>query len=1554
MSVSVQLLALATAVFCAMAEPSDLVQLQIDAPATLSPGGGDFVVTVGIEKVVDLVGYQLKLDFYYDGVLTEGFTVVTTAEGKLFPDRQSCSGDVPDGRAGLLLSGAVSGSGELARFAVSYDPKVRGEYYVSLRAELLDVDGRWISWRCEPVPLRVGHVTTATSPPPAASSRDLPIPVPATPLYCDVNGDGLVNILDMLFVRNMTGMAVEGRLRYADVAPRPGDSVINVLDMLAVQNYLGFADPYEVEKIDDEYVFSYDPDDFVWNTRSGIPLELEVTCTITPGVAIVGDIIWRVSNGAVTGSTLDHTTNTASATILVASADFEITVYNRGEVIGVDQVNLTVNTPNQGEEPEAHVFLLDLSKGLPGLPDRENNHYWGVFGKPSEELGALVDYQWDWGQGNTAAKDMWVTWDTDTLGVFAADPDLQLEFDPLGNPYYYFDAPDGVGDPVYRIFYLTVSLPEEPTTSIDNRAWIHADPEEYGGDVLDYTTCLVEDAMDPKLVPWNGWDSMFELSGKPEQSPTAEFPDLGAIMAVQMTPADPLVRLVIDDSGFDGLVLFDDNYEEVFRRIDLELLTDHYYVPGPVPDGDPGHPGRGTFSPIMFSSEESAAFNDKTIAVSYHNPYGHDHAGNPVDTHTYQYTVVRPDIDVDTNDDGQIVEEDDDEQERETTICVLSTAEWDEMTPAKIALRPATMQLGGEIKLKVEGDGKIRVYKAQEPHDLIMNDDVTEQDVWDFVLSGEDDILIQGIEAGDVELALEYTNGGTFRTYDKVNLVVGPDIDIDSDNDDNFSDPEHSYDDEEKIEDEQGDPDYPGKIVALNDGDVDEDGIADYADGYDLDPADPDDDTCTGLQLVPVILEIGVPADAPMWFIYYVKVRLTYDSSDPALVNKTPEGEYELPGPPEGSLRLWKKNGGETRNKASAKNGGDFVPGRDDGGEENVFDAMALGFPGVTPCVVRLFLEAVKPSAIVADKRIKFEVDLDGDGDTYDWTEDAVRVTSIPVDIDVDTNRDGVVDKADEQNESQPVVYLEASGALLLANTDSDSGNPVRDCDDATVNQTADVDDMETLEIQKLGIAALPPALSIELSLSKPEGDTYEVAAKDRVRVFDGKEVNATAILGPDAGDTVTFTPGGAHDANILAGAGDPVEFSIEGIEYGAEVVITMKVKLGGNLVGQNTVRMLVSPFLVASNLGELQRAFVVKCDTVYGNNLAFVANFVTLVGQDNVEQILGDDYKDAEGLPDSFVQDCMEIGYSRTADAGGAGYREMKVVMDLVTPHPLGPLPRQLNDPNKYSYNYGYVKPFAGPAGGADLGGNIEASPPNETWRAGRLVFGTGMHNDLKSFFSRQKAQVAENGTILEIDTSWLHAGHIDEIVSFATIGGTTKILLAAPQEGVAVHIAAGGTWQTHVQTRIIDLYTAYEWPLENIPPAVQLITLEQYNDQLWNDHLAPLETTLPAAVGMQENDVVRIPIVLMPIGGQDMSGMAGTILYPNRTNLFVRGPGAFVVGDYFGEGDPIKNVVAERLGNIPLNSFLNSAFYYINVGGVHCGTNAERNGPEAKEWGE
>jgi len=101
---------------------------------------------------------------------------------------------------------------------------------------------------------------------------------------------------------------------------------------------------------------------------------------------------------------------------------------------------------------------------------------------------------------------------------------------------------------------------------------------------------------------------------------------------------------------------------------------------------------------------------------------------------------------------------------------------------------------------------------------------------------------------------------------------------------------------------------------------------------------------------------------------------------------------------PSGHLRLWRKPGGEQRNGASATECGDFIPGVDEGNEENVFEAPLLGFEA--PGALVFYLEAVRPSTAVADQRITVEIDPDGDYDEWVWAEDAVRVTVLQFEVD--------------------------------------------------------------------------------------------------------------------------------------------------------------------------------------------------------------------------------------------------------------------------------------------------------------------------------------------------------------------------------------------------------------------------------------------------------------------------------------------------------------------------------------------------------------------------
>jgi len=381
---------------------------------------------------------------------------------------------------------------------------------------------------------------------------------------------------------------------------------------------------------------------------------------------------------------------------------------------------------------------------------------------------------------------------------------------------------------------------------------------------------------------------------------------------------------------------------------------------------------------------------------------------------TENYTVVRPDIDIDTDRDGNIVisganEQPDDEMEWEKGICAHVGAAIELRTPLVVRITPFDQTIGGTITLEKSGSGKVRVRDTYGWQHLGEND--TSADLTAYLFAIENyNLRIEGVEAGEVELKLTYTNGG-FITYDRVRLFLGPDVDIDSDNDNGY-DPPDQDDAEDLREDIAGYPQYPGKITVVNDGDIDADGIPDFADGYNRDatPAN-DDDTCTGLQFVPVVLQISKPEKAS---IESATITITYNSSNPANVTEV-GGVYTITDA--GILRLWKNDGpNREKNAANAvQDPGDFIPGC--GGE--VYTAAQLGFTQYS-LTQTFFVEAVRPSSTVADQQIKVEFDWDGEGVQWPTTEDAVRVTVVRIDISTDSDNDGTISSNDDMIEDMP------------------------------------------------------------------------------------------------------------------------------------------------------------------------------------------------------------------------------------------------------------------------------------------------------------------------------------------------------------------------------------------------------------------------------------------------------------------------------------------------------------------------------------------------------
>ncbi|HUT33344.1 MAG TPA: hypothetical protein VNE39_07700 [Planctomycetota bacterium] len=230
---------------------------------------------------------------------------------------------------------------------------------------------------------------------------------------------------------------------------------------------------------------------------------------------------------------------------------------------------------------------------------------------------------------------------------------------------------------------------------------------------------------------------------------------------------------------------------------------------------------------------------------------------------------------------------------------------------------------------------------------------------------------------------------------DMVRLTaVRIDLDVDSDNTNGLDDPART-DYEDQTENVVGKPEYPGKFVPVNDGDDDGDGIPDFADGFNRDAADgTDDDLTGGKRFVRLMLEIP----HPLWDIPDVaqngEVTFTYDASDPAQVAHDEQTGIFTPAP--GTLRLWRKDGGEARSSnsvAAAESPGDFIP------SGSPVRLSALGLTAANR-VVTLYAEGIRHVAGSEAESVAVRFDPDGQqGPLQAICRDVVRVRPVRIEF---------------------------------------------------------------------------------------------------------------------------------------------------------------------------------------------------------------------------------------------------------------------------------------------------------------------------------------------------------------------------------------------------------------------------------------------------------------------------------------------------------------------------------------------------------------------------
>ena len=379
---------------------------------------------------------------------------------------------------------------------------------------------------------------------------------------------------------------------------------------------------------------------------------------------------------------------------------------------------------------------------------------------------------------------------------------------------------------------------------------------------------------------------------------------------------------------------------------------------------------------------------------------------------------------------------------------------------------------GGNLKLWKKPQGTLRdTNSVVDGGDFIpANTDIP----LDKIGSGEIDLYIEGITPSAAGLGTELISvsvandssraNGSASAMDEIKCtIIKVDIDIDSNNNNDFDTPTGNLA-EDHYEDIENDNSRPGKFMCVNDDDDDIDGIPDFADGYNLDGVNGnDDDTPASTEkFTPVIFKIPEPivlADA------LVRLSGDYIDNDPLGVTTNTDGMYILPA---GDMRLWLYDESVPRNGSNIVDRGHIIT-------KGEYTAEAFGFTNGVRTITR-YLEGIRPSSDVATTRILFEVDPDGVVSGKPYPEfiaaDAVRMTIINVDLDINTDdhpklsgtqipavsKATDITDADELKEKNP-------GGYLWVNDDNDNNTGAADVD-LDMNDTANYvdDDLERIK----------------------------------------------------------------------------------------------------------------------------------------------------------------------------------------------------------------------------------------------------------------------------------------------------------------------------------------------------------------------------------------------------------------------------------------------------------------------------------------------------------
>jgi hypothetical protein len=430
---------------------------------------------------------------------------------------------------------------------------------------------------------------------------------------------------------------------------------------------------------------------------------------------------------------------------------------------------------------------------------------------------------------------------------------------------------------------------------------------------------------------------------------------------------------------------------------------------------------------------------------------------------------------------------------------------------------------------------------------------------------------------------------------------------------------------------------------------------------------------------------------------------------------------------------------------------------------------------------------AVQDGGFNSDDVVQIEVNLGGSG----AVDNIVFIAR--VDIDVDTDRNAVIDGRDERAED---AWTRARGAFYLVNVDDDDGDASSDSVeydadedvvlvDAVIN-AGDAPDITPLVIRRTGnlngrliflrAGSLDQIRAVHVFRRIAEGEASIWGGPNEVN----DEIDVTAMVSPTA-DTMFGLEGLKYRLVANGVAGFTPDMLFDGF-----IQLTLVCKDAASLVtlSRDEVLLKVAPWMALPNT---QDAEVVFAQEFSSGVPAYMGGTPVLLPtpNDKFREDISDNLVasafETFTTDTQWAQDDLEIGYAQTplsaqrvaaytrhhgsSEASVLGIGDAQWRRDLL----IGPFP-VVDDVGIYR------NPRSGNNSG-DYGGNIELLPPTANHELGRICIGNTISAKKQQFFESQEVQPP-----FVVETDWLAVGHVDETCSFWQDAPLT-VIVASPR---------------------------------------------------------------------------------------------------------------------------------------------------------------------------